>query len=214
MNIIDTPTKRVLKKRDNKPISVVLHSTGETDLDKILAWYTHPEGLGPHYFIETIGTVRRIAAENLIAYHAKIDKAEANLYQMGYQYWSQWIWLKDKPVNKGEEQSNYRLWRETWRDQGKQSPLDLVTKSSPNTFSVGIELQQPTSPTADIFTDEQYDSLTQLLIDIGKRNDIALDREHILGHYDVSPMRRSNSKGSWDPGEKFSFNRLFDLITL
>src|SRR6185295_17365458 len=87
VNLIETPTKRVLAVRDDKPRAVIVHGTGETDLDKLLAYYTAADGLGPHYLIEPHGTVRRFVDEDRIAYHAKIDTAEAHLYQLGYAEW-------------------------------------------------------------------------------------------------------------------------------
>lgn len=51
------------------------------------------------------------------------------------------------------------------------------------------------------FTDEQYASLRELVEDIGERNGIPLDREHIIGHSDYS-------KTKTDPGELFDFGRI------
>ena len=212
MDILDFPTRRELPQRVGAPVAILLHTTGTQDLDAVLRWYTAPDGLQPHYLIETIGTVRRIASEDLVAYHCAIRPAEARLYQRGYQEWSQWVWRGDAPAHRGEEQPNYREWRDTWRAKGLQSPLDLCTRDHPNTRSVGIELQQPTHPAEDIFTDAQYTALAELLKDVGGRNSIPLTRDHVLGHYDCSPMRRSTAIGSWDPGRAFGWNRLWDLV--
>jgi N-acetyl-anhydromuramyl-L-alanine amidase AmpD len=212
MIIIDTPTKRVLPVRSTPPVAFVVHTTGETDLDNILAFYTDLDGYQPHYMIETIGTVRRIVADDLVAYHAKIDKAEAGLYRLGWANWSQWDWHDGAPRHLGQEFTGYRTWRDTWRPKGIGSPLDLVTGDHPNNRSIGIELQQPTDPGPLVFTEDQYKALAELLRDAGGRLGVRLDREHVLGHYDVSPMRRSTFRGGWDPGELFSYNHLFDLL--
>ena len=83
-----------------------------------------------------------------------------------------------------------------------------MTGAHPNFRSVGIELQQPEKAGPAIFTDEQYAALIELVGQVAARQAIPLDREHLLGHYDVSPLRRSTKKGGWDPGEAFDWARL------
>jgi N-acetyl-anhydromuramyl-L-alanine amidase AmpD len=213
LNLIDTPTKRVLSVRPGKPRAVIVHGTGETDLDKLIAYYSSADGLGPHYLVEPGGTVRQFARETLTAYHCKIDPAEARLYQQGYAEWSCWTWRKDQPFHVGEEFTGYRTWRDTWRNgKGLQSPLDLVTGAHPNSASIGIELQSLLHPTDAVFTREQYQALAELLTEVSDRHGILLSRDHLLGHYDCSPMRRSTGQGGYDPGEKFNWLYLYDLL--
>jgi N-acetyl-anhydromuramyl-L-alanine amidase AmpD len=213
VQIIGALTARTLPSRDPSTIcAVIVHTTGDTDAAKIMAFYRAPDGLCPHYMIAYDGAIYRIAWEDQIAWHCKIDPAEARLYQLGYSEWSTWAWQNDRPVNTGSEYPGYRQWRDTWRAAGLQSPLELITGSHPNSSSVGVELQQPVNPTADIFTDAQYSALAALLVDVGSRTRISLTREHVLGHSDCSPMRRCNTRGSWDPGRDFSYNRLWDEI--
>lgn len=209
---IDTSTRRVLPVRVGKPVACVIHTTGETDLDKILRFYQDEDGLQPHYMIEIGGTVRRIVGEDHIAYHCKIDPHEARLYSMGPETWRTWDWHNDAPRHLGIEATNYAEWFRTWEPAGLKSPLELVTGDHPNSKSVGIELQQPSEPTKDIFTDEQYSSLAFLLNDVAERNGIAISRSTVLGHYDCSPMRRSTARGNWDPGAGFNWMRLWDEL--
>ncbi len=211
MKIISEPTERKLLIRQEDIAAFILHTTGDTDLGKILRYYRSKDGLQPHYVIALDGTVYQIAAEDLIAYHAKIEASEARLYERGFSEWSCWVWHQDQAVHVGEFQSNYVQWRDTWQPLGLQSPLDLVTNEHPNSRSIGIELQQPVRPGADIFTDAQYASLCGLLVDSGKRNKVPIDRTHVLGHYDVSPMRRSTARGSWDPGN-INWNKIWDGV--
>lgn len=212
VQIIGALTARKLPPRSGPPRAIVVHTTGDTDLDKILRWYRSAEGLQPHYVIAVDGTIYRIAGEDLIAWHAKIDAAEARLYQRGYTEWSCWTWplSASAPVHVGHEFSGYRTWRDSW--PGLQSPLELVTGEHPNSVSVGIELQQPVKPGPGIFAGAQYEALAALLVDVGDRNRIPLDRQHVLGHSDCSPMRRSTAAGGWDPGVGFDYNRLWDLV--
>lgn len=209
IQIIGALTKRPLPTRTLAIGSVIVHTTGDQDLDKILRWYESVDGLQPHYVIDTTGVIRRIVFENFIAYHAKIDPAEARLYQQGYGEWSTWIWKDERPLHIGGEFSGYRTWRDQWRNRF-QSPLDLITGSHPNGSSIGVELQATDRPGA--FTDAQYAALAGLLEDIHERVGVPLDRDHVLGHSDVSPMRRSNSAGGWDPGVSFDWNHLWDLL--
>jgi N-acetyl-anhydromuramyl-L-alanine amidase AmpD len=194
--------------------AVIIHTTGESDFDRIMRFYQSPDGLQPHYVIDVTGTIRRLAFEDRVAWHAKIEPLEARLYQCGYGDWSCWHWPlgKDAPEHVGQEFSGYRFWRDTWRAAGLQSPIELVTGDHPNGVSVGIELQQPDRSLPDCFTDAQYTALAQLLIDVGQRQGVPLDRQHVLAHQDVSPMRRSTMAGGWDPGMSFRWNRLWDLV--
>ena len=51
------------------------------------------------------------------------------------------------------------------------------------------------------FTDAQYDSLKLLVEDICQRNNIPLDREHVIGHQEYSSRKK-------DPGELFDWSRI------
>lgn len=217
MDIIDFPTQRKLPTRSGAIRANVVHTTGETDLDKILKFYGSPDGYQPHYMIETIGTIRRIVSEDLVAYHAAHHPAEAAAYAKGWSSWStcRWDGQKDQAVPYGGFFPGYTGWNTMWRSRGLSSPTDLITGTHPNLVSIGIELQQPTDDllTPDIFTDAQYASLKELLADINTRRRVPLDRDHNLGHYDVGPMRRTTEKSlnGWDPGGKFNWTRVFDV---
>ena len=51
------------------------------------------------------------------------------------------------------------------------------------------------------FTDAQYESLKLLVADICERNNIPLDRRHVIGHEEYSPKKN-------DPGELFDWSRI------
>lgn len=53
------------------------------------------------------------------------------------------------------------------------------------------------------FTDAQYDAVKDLVTDICRRNDIPLDREHIIGHEEYNPNKN-------DPGELFDWSRIIN----
>ena len=46
-----------------------------------------------------------------------------------------------------------------------------------------------------------YDALKLLVADICQRNNIPLDREHVIGHQEFSPKKT-------DPGELFDWSRI------
>ena len=52
------------------------------------------------------------------------------------------------------------------------------------------------------FTSQQYESLIALLKDICQRWNIPKDRDHIIGHEDYSPERKT------DPGDLFSWDKV------
>jgi N-acetyl-anhydromuramyl-L-alanine amidase AmpD len=216
MNLIDFPTKRQLPRRVLPISAVIIHTTGDTDLDAILRFYSSADGYQPHYMIETIGTVRRMVSEDHVAYHAAIYATEAAAYQQGFAHWSTLTWddSTKQPKAFGGSYPGYATWKATWLNGSTSSPLDLITRGHPNAVSIGIELQQPTDDqlTPDIFTSAQYEALAELLVDVCGRNHVPLDRRHLLGHYDVSPMRRSTTHGGWDPGEHFNWNRLLSQL--
>ena len=51
------------------------------------------------------------------------------------------------------------------------------------------------------FTDAQYEALARLVADVCQRNNIPIDREHIIGHSEYNPAKS-------DPGELFDFDKL------
>lgn len=51
------------------------------------------------------------------------------------------------------------------------------------------------------FTDAQYESLAALLADVCQRNDIPLDRAHVIGHDEYT-------EGNGDPGSLFDWSRV------
>lgn len=51
------------------------------------------------------------------------------------------------------------------------------------------------------FTDEQYTALKALVADVCRRNNIPMDRDHVIGHEDYSSQRN-------DPGDLFDWTRV------
>src|SRR5262249_24444227 len=116
--------------------AIVVHTTGNTDLEAVLRFYQSPDGLQPHYVIALDGTIRRIAWEHRVAYHCKIDPTESRLYRLGYGEWSRWRWQDDRAVQLGDEFPAYRGWRDEWRAAGLESPLELATEQREHRYRV------------------------------------------------------------------------------
>lgn len=216
LTVLKTPTANVTPHRSLAAVhAIVVHTTGQTDLDKILEYYSGSDDkVNPHCLIETTGLVRRFADEEAIAYHCKLYPEERAAYGHGYSHWSRCLWDDEKKavIVTGDEQPNYAQWKASWPTL--RSPLEHPTGSYPNQVSVGVELLQPlpTQVTPDIFLDAQYEALALLIHDICQRLEVPVERRNILGHYDVSPLRRSDKNGGWDPGAKFNWKRLFALL--
>jgi hypothetical protein len=216
--IVENPTHRALPARTQPVQAIIVHTTGSgATWEQILKFYTAEDGYQPHYAIQLDGTIHRIADEKLIAWHCAIEPPEHSLYRQGYATWSRFSWshTTNAPLDNGAEFSGYRVWRDRWREIQVDSPLDLPTGGSPNFVSVGIELEEPPDGqrTADIFTDAQYASLISLVGDVVQRHSVPVDRQHLLGHSDCSPMRRSTAHGGWDPGDAFNWTRLLEGVS-
>lgn len=213
MNIIDKPCKHPHPKRHHPIVGHIIHTTGDTDLDKIIDWYQNgSSGIGPHYMISYDGTIYKFVDESECAYHAGYggegDDSQVKLYSQGKNVWLNRI--NKEPWTLPEAFDGYTTWQTRWPNLS--SPLELVVDGHPNDTSIGIELQEPIHHLPDKFFDAQYDSLVELLKDSAARNGLLLDRQHILGHYDVNPIARSGKDGDRDPGEAFKWDRLLAAL--
>lgn len=151
--------------------AVVLDSKNPYDMDLTRSTYID-NGVSTHYTIDRDGNIYCYVPEALVAYHA----------------------------GKG-----------VWNNDGKYT-------DAMNDYAIGIELmgigsqkdmrQYMTAynyyrldPAHLGFTDAQYESLKALVQDICQRNDIPMDRQHIIGHEEYSPKKA-------DPGDLFDWDRL------
>ena len=87
-------------------------------------------------------------------------------------------------------------------------------KTNANYFSVSIELEGTTATTGGKLTDAQYDALVALILHIQKEvkkiwgHTIPLDRNHIIGHNEVSPITKP-----YCPGVNFPWTALITSLT-
>lgn len=207
LQFTDKPTARSLPARSSKPTGILLHTTGDPELDKILRFYDAPDGFQPTYVVDYDGTLYRIAPEDRITWHAATTPAERALYSQGWEVWRRYTWRNGVAMKLPDVNPAFTSWEKRWRP-GVESPLDLVPGAHPNLTTIGIEFRQPVQPGPAIFTDAQYAAGQQLVADVACRYGIALDQAHVLGHQDVSPLQRYNGHGGWDPGDAFDCSRI------
>lgn len=93
----------------------------------------------------------------------------------------------------------------------KQLVKEIKTKA--NYYSIGIEHEGYYHKTKGELTDEQLKATIWLhhyiVREVKKiyETDIILDREHIVGHYQVDPLRKPNC-----PGEAFQFDEVLEKL--
>lgn len=125
-----------------------------------------------HYIIDRDGTVYCYIPEDRTAWHAGVGQ-----------------WAGDeKYTNK---MNLYSI------------GIELVGIGSADDMSLYMTKAQYNKLEASLlgFTDAQYTSLSALVTDICQRNDIPMDRDHVIGHEDFNPQKN-------DPGELFDWSRL------
>lgn len=173
------PFEEFSRERTQNPEFVMIHFSSAVVLDPKDPYNMDRNrqifvdyGVSTHYIMDREGNIRCYIPEDLVAYHA------------GYG---------------------------TWGDDPKYT--DLL-----NDYAIGIEIlaigsqkdmAQYLTPGEYYsldksfigYTDAQYEALKALVTDICQRNNIPMDREHIIGHQEYSPNKK-------DPGELFDWDRL------
>ena len=162
-----------------KPEYIVLHFTSD-----VVASRDNP------YNLES---VRKIFEENSLSIHYIIDR-EGVIYCYVPEDRSAWH------AGKGE-----------WLGDEKYT-------NKMNKYSIGIEVMaigsqqdmagylhdweyKKLDDSLKGYTEAQYESLAALVKDICERNNIPLDRDHVIGHQEYSPKKK-------DPGQLFDWSRI------
>ena len=82
-----SPVKR--PRRKQPPVCQVIHTTGDTNLEKIVAYYLGK--IGPHFLIDYDGTVTQFVETDEVAWHCGFqgegDDNEGELYERGWDVW-------------------------------------------------------------------------------------------------------------------------------
>ncbi|MEG0771085.1 MAG: peptidoglycan recognition family protein [Clostridia bacterium] len=92
-------------------------------------------------------------------------------------------------------------------------PIVVERKTNANYYSISIEYEGFYKDTKGAITPEQFNSTIFLLKHINAEmqkvynTQIPLNREHIVGHYQINPKTKAN-----DPGEMFPFDEIIKAV--
>lgn len=125
-----------------------------------------------HYIIDREGTVFCYVPESRRAWHAGVGE-----------------WLDDERYTN--KMNFYSVGIELVGIGSQKDMAQFMTKSNYRKLDKSLIG----------FTDAQYDALKLLVEDVCRRNNIPLNREHVIGHQDFSPKKS-------DPGELFDWSRI------
>lgn len=204
MKTVDHTSNKSMAARAGAASKIVIHNTGDTSETDVLAYYLKKNSSCPHYVISHDGTVHKIVPDDRVAWHVAYSDAVSSVYKRGLSEWIKWR-KTSAGIERTAPDGFYDHWTRRW--PSLEDPRSLLGMR-PNYASIGVELLALKKPTARVFTDQQYDALIELLRDVSVRNSISLSKKTLIGHSDADPISRSNSKGSWDPGQAFDWDGL------
>ena len=173
------PFETFSREREQNPEFVMVHFISAVVIDPktpydpalVRGIFTDYE-VSVHYIIHRDGTVQCYIPENLVAYHA-----------------GKGTWQEDEKYTN--RMNDYAIGIEV---MAMGSQADMAQYMSAGAYG-------KLDPQDIGYTDAQYEALRALVRDICGRNNIPLDRQHIIGHEEYSPDKT-------DPGELFSWERL------
>lgn len=173
------PSDVFSREREHDPEFVMIHFTSAVVLSKedpyneelVRGIFTDYE-VSVHYIIDRNGKIECYVPEELVAYHA------------GRGEWNN----DEKYTNK---LNDYAIGIEIMAIGSQSDMAQYMSASEYNNLN----------PEFIGYTDAQYDSLKLLVNDICDRNNIPMDRQHIIGHEEYSSAKT-------DPGELFDWERL------
>jgi len=154
---------------------VVLHYTAAGDIEGTISWFRKRKArVSAHYLISRKGRIVQLVRDSDVAWHAGRSywqgRRGVNNFSIGIELCN-WGKLKRK---KG----SFFCWPNDWNEEYQ----------GPEPFFDGENYWEP-------YTQEQYLALLQLLF--FKRASWKLQREKVVGHCDVAPLRKV------DPGPAF-----------
>ena len=142
-----------------------------------------------------LDAVRKIFTDGGVSIHYIIDR-EGNVYC--YVPETRVAWHAGKGTFAGEE----RLTNAMNKYSIGIELLAIGSRSDMAQYLTGAEYAALDASLIG-FTDAQYASLSALVADVCARNDIAFDRDHVIGHEAYNTAKS-------DPGELFDWARLFE----
>ena len=180
-NIINEPSPHLYSRQGQFPDMICCHQTGDT-MERTRFWFKDPDsGIAAHFGIAKDGTIYRFLPVMAAGCICKTTYKSEDRYHSNYYSKSSNTLVRNRRTN-----------------------ADFYT------VSVIFENERTCQ-----LTQEQYNSgieLFRYLICLCRKEygvEFPIDREHIIGHYEVSPVEKANC-----PGLDFPFSRfIFDLQT-
>lgn len=166
-------------QREHDPEMVMIHFTSGVvlnqkdpyNLETIRGIFQEYE-ISVHYVVDRDGSVYCYIPENLVAWHA------------GSGTWQD----LEKYRNK---MNHYAIGIEVLAIGSREDMEQYLTEEDYNSLN----------PDLIGYTDAQYTALKRLVADICRRQNIPMDRLHVIGHEDYAPQKT-------DPGTLFDWDRL------
>ncbi len=207
---------------------IVIHTTGggvirrwkrqkarfreHSPFDTAVRIYTRIMKASGHYVVGQEGQIVQLVPEHLAAWHVgsrKVNHYRRNWMRPKYQWWAEKWSGYDSPL----ELADGKLWQPYHED----APVHWRTRwrarhGSCNSNTIGIEVVPPNHDPRSAWSDACWTSLTRLILDIGYRTALPIERQRIVSHSDVHPIARTTRTGHpWDPWTKqFSFETFLD----
>lgn len=191
-----------LKRGKYKPrasySAIVVHTTGaglirrwrkqgkrfneSSPFETAIRVYTRMMNAGPHYVVGQGGELAQVCPEYLAAWHV----GSRNSGRYSGRVWGT---------------QNTTWWRRRWPQF--ESPHELAggklwDGGSCNDNSIGIEVVPPAHDPKGAWSDECWETLLRLILDISDRKGIPVDRFHVISHSDAHPRARSSRGLPWD----------------
>ena len=228
-NIFETTKKGSRPAGIVRPTHIVVHITGSTNFDSIKNTYLTDQR-SAHYVVKQDGTLAQFVRDSDAAWHAGIEASSIAIYNRGAGVWQHYLrYLPDMkyphdavyvddnlhPVAgpaaasyvaqaDGTPWPKYGFFITRW-GAGAQ-PVNFAHSTAPNAYSIGIENMSMGSamPSAAVYPDAMYQKLHTLIGNLCAKYAIPRDRNHIVGHEDVNPIKR----WGWDPNQGFDWARV------
>lgn len=172
---------------------------------------------GTHYVISYYGDIIQVANEDMqangVGMSDQIKAVESSALLTHFDKTSE-PWMVESFHGNAVAQAR---WAGRWSSPEIQTPLDLYPTKYANSCYVHCEMppcvfwyndmlqieEEPHRPGLR-FTTAQHYAFVKLAVDIADRNKFPegwwKGTGRLVGHEDLSPLTRSNKKGSWDPG--------------